>query len=240
MHRKTQSAPRPGATVLLALVFAVLLFLNNLHLKAREQVSSSITIFDDTTRLELSEEGLDSSNGNEVRIQISGYWKEVRASLGLSPLPDIVAISASPSSSVTPSGDNNSKKGIVRFNGHKIHRQRIGRLRPALLRRWESVNDRDLQLSGDLDKAVQKLGAVIHHDDGVLKEMFDEVLEARSEAVDNSDGDPASPVPFLAADTADSTSRLSSRAHAAAFRAIAARELRMKTHEIARKSHRGS
>lgn len=167
---------------------------------------------DDDRKLELG-------NTQSLKTEIAGYWKEVRTSLGLGLLPDTVLFHGKvngldDSSHSTPTGRGNAHKNVIDLFSNRLYRERLGRLHPAHLRR------RDIPDSKETDVSYARENI----DELSLAQAWDDNIDY----YDMTNGQPG-PEPFLAKDS-ELSRILSVQAHAAAFRAIAARELRQHHH----------
>lgn len=167
---------------------------------------------DDDTKLELG-------NTQSLKTEIAGYWKEVRTSLGLGLLPDTILFHGKvngldDSSHSTSTGRGNARKNVINLFSNRLYRERLGRFHPAHLRR------RDIPDSEETDVSYARENI----DELSLAQAWDDNIDY----YDTANGQPG-PEPFLAKDS-ELSRILSVQAHAAAFRAIAARELRQHHH----------
>ncbi|KAH8117609.1 hypothetical protein DFH11DRAFT_1541839 [Phellopilus nigrolimitatus] len=251
LYKKNSSLRRTTALVLLAL--AGLLLLKGLSTKNskfyRQGSSTSVlSVMNNTERFGFDASDFETREGAEV--EITGYWKEVRASLGLPPLPSIVAVATSPyflSGDAGDGDDSSLERDGLRLDATRDIRH-LGRLDPALRRRrlLFSFSDDPEQLHERKDQtgSVATPASLFDMRDprARIYDYTDDSKPRGAPARANSDHNPDVPTSeahsytdsrtqpdlFLAPDAQHSPPHTPTDVLAASFRAIAVRELRAK------------
>lgn len=145
------------------LILAVAGFLILKRLRARTSSLSShahvpnVLFGDDSSPV--AELAAGNNNSESLEIQIEGYWKEVRASLGMPPLPDTFVVPKTSIFGVEDPSERLSGGSLSEGDRDEMYLRRIGKLNPALRRRRLVVNS-----ALSRDKEIQRLSSQSEED----------------------------------------------------------------------------